>query len=83
MQRFGTGRMYLNFPGHGEGEDLVPSALGPDIYAKLAQVKRVFDPDNLFRMNQNVIPGSLPDPVPRGYLKRLELGTTAYRHDGR
>jgi FAD/FMN-containing dehydrogenase len=56
LQRYGTGRMYLNFPGHGEGDDLVQSALGPDIYAKLAQVKRVYDPSNLFRMNQNILP---------------------------
>jgi FAD/FMN-containing dehydrogenase len=59
MQRFGTGRMYLNFPGHGEGDDLVRSALGPDIYARLAQVKRVYDPGNLFCMNQNVRPNEL------------------------
>ena len=56
MQRRGTGRMYLNFPGHGEGDDLVRSALGPDTYAQLAQVKRIYDPANLFRMNQNVPP---------------------------
>jgi len=57
MQRYGSGRMYLNFPGHGEDDDLVRSALGVEVYAKLAKVKRVYDPDNLFRMNQNVRPG--------------------------
>ena len=56
LRRHGTGRMYLNFPGHGEDEDLVRSALGPETYARLAQVKRVYDPGNLFRMNQNVPP---------------------------
>jgi FAD/FMN-containing dehydrogenase len=56
MQRHGTGGMYLNFPGHGEGSDLVRSALGAETYARLAQVKRDYDPDNLFRMNQNVLP---------------------------
>jgi FAD/FMN-containing dehydrogenase len=56
MQRHGTGRMYLNFPGHGEGDDLVRAAHGPDIYARLGRVKRRYDPDNLFRMNQNVQP---------------------------
>jgi hypothetical protein len=39
MRRYSTGRMYLNFPGHGEGDDLVRSALGPETYAGLAQVK--------------------------------------------
>ena len=56
MQRYGSGRMYLNFPGHGEDDDLVRSALGGEVYARLAKVKRAYDPDNLFRMNQNVRP---------------------------
>jgi FAD/FMN-containing dehydrogenase len=56
MQRYGSGRMYLNFPGHGEGDDLVREALGPEIYSRLARIKRVYDPNNLFRMNQNVQP---------------------------
>ena len=56
MQRYGSGRMYLNFRGHGEDDDLVRSALGGEVYAGLAKVKRAYDPDNLFRMNQNVRP---------------------------
>ena len=56
MRRYGNGRMYLNFPGHGEGEDLVRSALGANVYARLAKIKRVYDPSNLFRMNHNITP---------------------------
>jgi len=56
MQRYGSGRMYLNFPGHGEDDDLVRSALGGEVYARLAKAKRAYDPDNLFQMNQNVRP---------------------------
>lgn len=56
MQRHSTGRLYLNFPGHGEDGDLVRQALGDTIYARLQQVKRKFDPQNLFRLNQNVQP---------------------------
>jgi FAD/FMN-containing dehydrogenase len=58
MQRHSTGRMYLNFPGHGEGDDLVKNALGPGTYRRLQQVKRAYDPANLFRWNQNVIPAT-------------------------
>ena len=56
MQRYGSGRMYLNFPGHGEDDDLARSALGGEAYAHLAKVKRAYDPENLLRMNQNVRP---------------------------
>jgi FAD/FMN-containing dehydrogenase len=33
----------------------VLSAYGPN-YERLAQVNRQYDPDNLFRMNQNIEP---------------------------
>jgi FAD/FMN-containing dehydrogenase len=56
MQWYGSGRMYLNFPGHGEDDDLVRSALGGEAYAHLAKVKRAYDPENLLRMNRNVRP---------------------------
>ena len=53
MQQYSTGRMYLNFPGHGEGDNLVREAFGAETYARLQQVKRMYDPGNLLRMNQN------------------------------
>jgi len=56
MRRHSTGRMYLNFPGLGEGDSLVRDAFGAEIYDRLRQVKRTYDPDNLFRMNQNILP---------------------------
>jgi FAD/FMN-containing dehydrogenase len=56
MRRHSTGRMYLNFPGLGEGDSLVRDAFGAEIYDRLRQVKRRYDPDNLFRMNQNILP---------------------------
>jgi FAD/FMN-containing dehydrogenase len=50
------GRIYLNFPGLGEeGEDLVRRSYGAN-YARLAEIKRRYDPDNLFRFNQNIRP---------------------------
>jgi FAD/FMN-containing dehydrogenase len=57
MQPRSNGRLYLNFPGHGEGENLVRDAFGAQAYARLQTIKREYDPDNLFRMNQNIPPG--------------------------
>jgi FAD/FMN-containing dehydrogenase len=56
MQRYSTGRLYLNFPGHGEDASLVRDAFGAEVYARLQQVKRRYDPENVFRMNQNILP---------------------------
>ena len=56
MQRHSTGRLYLNFPGLGEDLSLVKNALGEAAYTRLQQVKRKFDPENLFRLNQNIKP---------------------------
>jgi len=50
-----AGRAYVNFLA-GNDTDTVRSAYGPEIYARLARVKREVDPGNLFRVNQNVLP---------------------------
>ena len=54
MQPHSTGRSYLNFPGLGEGENLVRDALGAASFERLLKVKRRYDPNNVFRMNQNI-----------------------------
>ncbi len=56
MQRHSTGRLYLNFPGLGEGDNLVRDAHGEETFARLQGIKRIYDADNLFRMNQNILP---------------------------
>jgi FAD/FMN-containing dehydrogenase len=49
-----SGGVYLNFVGD-EGEDRVRAAFGA-AYDRLAAVKQQYDPENLFRGNQNIRP---------------------------
>lgn len=49
-----AGGAYVNFLGD-EGDARVAASYR-DNYARLARVKRRYDPDNLFRMNQNIKP---------------------------
>ena len=51
---YSMGGAYVNFM-MDEGQDHVRATYG-DNYARLAQVKRVYDPDNFFRVNQNIQP---------------------------
>jgi FAD/FMN-containing dehydrogenase len=55
MKAWSTGRVYLNFLGD-EGQDRIASGFGPEKYARLRQLKTVWDPTNLFRHNQNIPP---------------------------
>ncbi|HVQ87843.1 MAG TPA: FAD-binding oxidoreductase [Actinomycetes bacterium] len=52
-----TGRLYLNFIGD-EGPGRVAAAFGPEKFEKLQQLKAKWDPDNLFRNNQNIPPAT-------------------------
>lgn len=55
MQPHSTGKTNLNFPGLGNEPDFTHAALG-ESWDRLVEVKRRFDPDNLFRLNQHVSP---------------------------
>ncbi len=54
LQPHSTGGVYVNFMGD-EGQERVHAAYGAS-YARLAQIKARWDPDNVFRANQNVRP---------------------------
>ena len=49
-----TGGVYLNFVGD-EGDERVRAGFG-DAYERLAEVKERYDPENIFRGNQNIRP---------------------------
>jgi FAD/FMN-containing dehydrogenase len=52
---FSTGGVYVNFLGE-EGDARIRAAYGDAKYERLARLKRRFDPENLFRLNQNIPP---------------------------
>jgi len=47
--------VYVNFLSD-EGEDRVRAAYTPEVWDRLVQVKKKYDPNNLFSMNQNIKP---------------------------
>jgi FAD/FMN-containing dehydrogenase len=55
IARYANGGVYLNFIGD-EGEDRVRAAFGDEKYARLATIKAEWDPQNVFRGNQNIRP---------------------------
>lgn len=55
MAPFTGGGRYVNYLGDEEAEGALAGAFGPN-YARLRQVKRQYDPDNLFHLNQNIPP---------------------------
>jgi FAD/FMN-containing dehydrogenase len=50
-----SGGVYLNFIGN-EGEGRIRNAYGEAKYRRLAEIKAAYDPDNVFRGNQNIVP---------------------------
>src|SRR5262249_4314278 len=46
---------YVNFLGE-EGDARVRAAYGESTYRRLASLKRRYDPENVFRLNQNIAP---------------------------
>jgi FAD/FMN-containing dehydrogenase len=48
---------YVNFMMDDEGEERVRATYGPN-YPKLRALKNAYDPDNVFRMNQNIPPAA-------------------------
>ena len=54
IRPFASGGVYVNYLGE-EGADRIKAAYGPK-YEKLVAVKQKYDPNNLFRVNQNIQP---------------------------
>jgi FAD/FMN-containing dehydrogenase len=50
-----TDARYVNYVGDDEGQTAPDSAYGPAL-ERLREVKRQYDPENLFHLNQNIVP---------------------------
>jgi FAD/FMN-containing dehydrogenase len=59
MQPYFTRGRYVNYLGEDEGEDAVEAAYGPNIQ-RLRTLKAKYDPMNLFHLNQNIRPETMP-----------------------
>lgn len=57
LERFGVASGYVNYLSN-EGPSRVRDMYGDKTYARLAAIKRVYDPTNLFHINQNIEPGA-------------------------
>jgi hypothetical protein len=57
VHKFNPGGAYVNFMMDDEGEARVQASYG-DNFARLAAVKKKYDPANLFRVNQNIKPAA-------------------------
>jgi FAD/FMN-containing dehydrogenase len=55
IRPFSTGRTYINFQTADEDAGRVRATYGPN-FDRLVEIKRTYDPDNLFRVNRNVGP---------------------------
>jgi FAD/FMN-containing dehydrogenase len=54
---FSAGASYVNFMMDDEGQARVKATYGAN-YQRLSQVKAAVDPDNVFRVNQNILPAT-------------------------
>lgn len=58
MRPFSSGGTYVNFLTEDADEERLRAAYGPQLHAGLARIKAKYDPDNLFRLNQNIRPAA-------------------------
>ena len=56
MQQFSTGGVNVNFLTGEEGNERVLAAYGAANYQRLVELKNKYDPQNMFRLNQNIPP---------------------------
>ena len=56
MSKYAEAGVYVNFVGDPSASAL-EAGFGPEKYARLVEIKRAYDPENVFRSNANIPPG--------------------------
>ena len=56
MSEYAEAGVYVNFTGD-PSASAVQAGFGPEKYARLVEIKRAYDPENVFRNNANIPPG--------------------------
>lgn len=56
LRAYSPGAAYLNFFDADEGDARIRAAYGAEKYERLVALKDRYDPDNVFRLNQNIRP---------------------------
>ena len=56
LQPYGEGRGFVNFLTEASDASSIEAAYGAERYARLVDLKRRYDPHNVFRLNQNIRP---------------------------
>jgi FAD/FMN-containing dehydrogenase len=75
-----TGGAFVNFLGE-EGQHHVRRAFGTSKYQRLVRIKDRYDPDNLFRLNQNIPPSGGGAPIPwLSWRPRGAIGSASTQH---
>lgn len=60
LKPWATGQVYLNYIGN-EGQKRIDTAFGEHKMRRLRELKRKWDPHNVFRHNHNIRPAADPD----------------------
>jgi FAD/FMN-containing dehydrogenase len=55
MSEYAGAGVYVNFTGD-PSRSAVEAGFGPEKYARLVEIKRAYDPENVFRSNTNIPP---------------------------
>jgi hypothetical protein len=57
LHPYGAGGAYVNFMMENEGQDRIRASYQNN-YNKLVELKTKYDPNNFFRVNQNIVPAA-------------------------